>query len=344
MVDRKWSPIVHWTMDFEPFERSYIENWLLPGAIPLNSSGRAVSGGAPDVLIVSGNQTGLSLEARNALEKWPSVPVYLISDEAVRIRASLFGKRRLVIRNYFSPFVLDSRTFCVPLGFNGEFIVSSTNGNQKSLSWAFGGQVKGDRPEMLKWFKKIPNNQVVETSSFGSSTGIPGRDLQQLYRMAYFVPCPWGNVSPDSFRVMEALQAGAIPVLRTRFGLDYYRFIFGRHPFVTGSTWKEVAFKTERLLSNPEELVQRQNQVSDWYEDFCNRIQNDVQLLLQTGSERILGGEQFRYQKRSSKNLLVRIVFWFFYLNGAKKVWRSIQELPDRIVIFLRLSTFVRKK
>ena len=344
MMGSLWSPVICWTVDFEPYERGYIEKWLFPGCSSYLVSDEHFFGERPDLLVVAATDIEPSPVAKAAMERWPDVPVYLISDEALDASFKPYGRRRLVLRNYFSPSWGNDRTFSVPLGFNSDILRGNSKKSEKSLSWAFAGQVKGDRAEMLRSFEHIPKHQVVKTTSFGPSSGLSGSKLRLLYEQAYFVPCPWGNVSPDSFRVMEALESGAIPVVRTHLGLDYFRFIFGDHPFVSGSSWEEISIKVSEYVSNPEELAALERRVKLWYREFSHGIKVDVSSLLRNDSRNELLGEQFGYQRAARSNPLLRILFWLHLSGRAKKMKSFMRGVPDRLVMRLGLSHLVRRR
>lgn len=105
-------------------------------------------------------------------------------------------------------------------------------------------QLKADFPDL--------NVQVVPTKGF--TLGLPLAEYQDRMRATRVVPCPAGICSQESFRVYEALEAGAIPLA------DQYR------PDLTGDgfwsmlgvpvgglvgSWAGLPHQVERLLNDP---------------------------------------------------------------------------------------------
>ena len=73
-------------------------------------------------------------------------------------------------------------------------------------------------------------------------------------KIRYFPPCPYGYLNPDSFRIMESLESGCIPIVQKFLFIDYYKLIFGDHPFIVLNKWKSVEKEITNLLSNPKAL------------------------------------------------------------------------------------------
>ena len=67
----------------------------------------------------------------------------------------------------------------------------------------------------------------------------------KIYSNTKFAPCPFGYVNPDTFRIMESLESGCIPIVLKFRSLDYYQNIFGDHPFILVNDWTEAKSKNE---------------------------------------------------------------------------------------------------
>ena len=89
--------------------------------------------------------------------------------------------------------------------------------------------------------------------------------------LAKIAPCPSGAVSVDSFRVWEALEAGALPVVDTvspTDGLtDYWQRVLGDPPFPLVDGWATVGFG--QLLRDWPTLI---GPVNDWYRGYKRRL------------------------------------------------------------------------
>jgi hypothetical protein len=122
--------------------------------------------------------------------------------------------------------------------------------------WSFIGQVKGKpgRPEFLAQFSRYTNKFTHFTNVWLDPAQIPPVDYVATMENSVFVPAPGGwATAPESCRLYEALEAGAIPVVPDA-DMGYYRNLYGEVPFVPVST---------NLLSLNHEAVQRQ--CIDWW-------------------------------------------------------------------------------
>jgi hypothetical protein len=99
----------------------------------------------------------------------------------------------------------------LPLGFGKgqwddiERTATSMNFNERKHTWAFVGQMKSDRAEMLGHFSRVDGSYP--------SHSAPRNELMKVYGDAWFVPAARGWSVLDVFRIYEALYAGAIPVV-----------------------------------------------------------------------------------------------------------------------------------
>lgn len=116
-------------------------------------------------------------------------------------------------------------------------------------------------------------------------------------------------MNPDTFRVMEALESGSIPVVTTFYGVDYFRYTYGDHPFVVAQSWDQAARECGRLLREPVELESKLNEVSEWYAHFVSELQHDVEKLVRGQDRKNLISRQFGYQRRARLNIRLNSVF-----------------------------------
>jgi hypothetical protein len=140
---------------------------------------------------------------------------------------------------------------------------------ERDLHWLFAGQVTHERREQcvaaLETSRSLwgtPTNKMppeapitsilIKTQSFGA--GLSHESYYDFMRRALIVPCPAGPATPDSFRMAEALEAGAVPVLDA-YALDkvegYWDIVFPNHPFFVIQDWeKEWGPVSKEILSD----------------------------------------------------------------------------------------------
>lgn len=323
------------------FEERFVNEWLFSGW-PVEKSHRV---DAPvtrdDLLVVSELRESRKTMVKRLGPESSSAAYLLLSDEQLSVPFRAFKKARLVFRNYFRPGWGNHRVFSIPLGFHGDFADPGEDGGRRDLSWAFAGQIKGDREVMLESLRVAPQHLVAFTSSFADQNGLTGADVRSLYARAHFVPCPFGNVNPDSFRVMEALESGAIPMVLLFHGEDYFRFIYGDHPFLVGSTWEELASQMMGLLENLQKLSQTHHDVREWYRHYTATLRSDITALVSRRPTN-LAGEQWPLQRRARFNPRVRLLFWWHFTAWPRRTVNAIRRTIDGAVLGMGLGRFVR--
>lgn len=117
------------------------------------------------------------------------------------------------------------------------------------LNWFFSGQVTHARRwELAEQLRKLPNGKLVETQGF--SQGLPSAEYFNLMSQSKIVLCPTGPACPDSFRFVEALEYGCIPIVdeRPSWKIDYPAGFwdtifpaekFGVRPFPVIDDWEK---------------------------------------------------------------------------------------------------------
>ena len=330
---------IKWVEDFEFFERNYVENWLFSG-LPANNGSPQDS--ISEIYCVAGNTAWLSAQALNTLPRERSSAVFVLSDEQLVHNYAMHRKSRLIFRNYFQPKWWHSRVFTLPLGYNPGFVEilhRSGTGWNKEHAWAFAGEIKGPRQSIINRFSEVTPGFVYSADSFNDPHGLSSDKLFEVYAKSHFVPCPFGNKSPDSFRVMEALEAGAIPVTVEFLKTDHNRLIFGDHPFIVGKDWADAASIVSRLIKSPEELEKRHRQVSEWYVSYKARLKRDLAQLLSGKTRDALESEQFAYQRRASLHPLIHWKYLNHYSRTLRELRFNVKRLSD--LVYLEVKHFL---
>lgn len=125
----------------------------------------------------------------------------------------------------------------------------------RDLDWFFAGQITHPhRQACVDAIATIPGGGFsVQTK--GYTQGISSAEYFRCLSRAKFVPCPSGPVSPDSTRVWESLECGAVPILDAsspagRFGL--WNLMIPGHPFPVVNDWSALPGLLLELLQNGE--------------------------------------------------------------------------------------------
>ena len=126
---------------------------------------------------------------------------------------------------------------------------------ERDLDWVFAGQNTHPRRRQavdgLRKASKRTNGVLLTTGGFGQ--GLERADYLTHLARAKVAPCPSGPFTPDTFRVYEALEAGAFPIVDERASKGdpgYWRMAYGdQPPFPVVDDWDTVGGHIEAALA-----------------------------------------------------------------------------------------------
>jgi len=193
--------------------------------------------------------------------------VILLSDENLREPLEYLHDPNCVFvaRNYFHPFYHGHpKVSLFGLGYKKGFNaheVKNKDFQSREYDWCFAGSIHGkERQEALEALKSFSSNHRIHTcSGFDAEDGLGTKEYREMLSNSKYALCPAGQDSMDSFRIYEALEAGAIPVTlkhteHMRVEPSYWHAVFfGQQelPFVMGNSWEEVVEKLNAGESLP---------------------------------------------------------------------------------------------
>jgi hypothetical protein len=319
------------------FEREYLQTVLLaqtPHVCHLDGGAMAMDPKDAVVVVSSNDQTG-GEEWKRYFDRGRPAALLHLSDEKLQTDPELYREFPLVLRSYWHPRVAGRNIYAVPLGFQSGFLGAIHQGvedEERKISWAFIGQIKSHRERMVADLSRATRGFVHRSSAWSSADQLSVAEAARVYRNTVFAPCPFGNVNPDSFRIMEALECGCIPVVVRFAGIDYYRYVFGDHPFVIGGDWREVAGKMRKFLDQPSLLRREQREVEAWYRRFKEALGCDVAAMLE-GERSHFRSSQFAYQQEPG---LSPAEVHRFYAEIARPQGSAVTRFRRRCRRFIR--------
>ena len=124
---------------------------------------------------------------------------------------------------------------------------------------------------MLKCLKNCHPNFIYKWDLDGTGHGevLSGEAYWEIMTQSIFIPCPLGNMNIDTYRLFDALEAGAIPIILKGYAFqpyDYYKILLGDHPIPTFSSWREVEVFLENI--NVGSIQELSEKISKWYTSF----------------------------------------------------------------------------
>ncbi len=263
-----------------------------------------------------------------------------LSDETLTDPLDHYEDADIILRSYFNPKIKYSNCFTIPVGFQNGYQDSVKHHLEKKYIWSFLGQIYSTRKNMLNNMSYFKPSFLHITEKFMSGKSIPSLEAKKIYKDTIFAPCPFGFINPDTFRVMEVLESGCIPIVKKMLFVDYNKYIFGDHPFIVINDWNKINKTIDYYISNPIELEKKQKEVSEWYEVFKIELSKDIENIFSNNIKN-LKSRQFSYQKQKSLNLIRSVIFYYWFDLKKKYYFVKIQKKLKNIKNILKVYKFL---
>lgn len=189
-----------------------------------------------NIFVIPGEYEGEYIDQINQeLNKYPYAVIMITSDEHSKFPInSLYHPRMKVWLQY--PKEWHQVDHLLPAGYSPG--CQDIKVKEKNLEWFWGGQVNHqDRIDLVHVLRELDNGFLLETAGF--TQGIELEDYLELMAQAKLVPCPRGNISPDTMRMYDALELGCTPVILNRDKPFYERLLPG-NSFPVIDSWADL--------------------------------------------------------------------------------------------------------
>jgi hypothetical protein len=223
----------------------------------------------PDSIVICKRLHALRPSLLQSISETPGVILFHISDEWYLDRLEAYRCFTHVLRNYHHPALQQDGITQIPMGPSrtaaGRFEIPPAAG--RGYRWCFVGNLASTRRSLVHHLENIkPSYLHVTGTRMQSEKWLGPEEYLGILRDSIFVPCPMGNVNLESFRLYEALDCGAIPIVERRPWLDYFTQMFGPHPLPTVCHWREARSVMDSLCSNPARLQDKQAEIQAWWQ------------------------------------------------------------------------------
>lgn len=202
--------------------------------------------------------------------------LFHISNEQLNHDCSYYSKANMVFRNYFDNSIKFSNVLTLPLGYKTGIVNKNSNPKNlkdKSYDFCFIGQLKWDRFRLVDILKD-KNSYIHTISKWACPTSLSASKMQEIFELTKLIPCPMGNIMPETFRFYETLESGSIPVIKKYNGHDYYSSFYGNHPIPVVDDWSELPSMLEKIIL--EGYDKKVIEVNNWYVETKKQIRNLV--------------------------------------------------------------------
>lgn len=187
------------------------------------------------------------------LRRFPhAVGVIHLSDEWFRSRLSFYADAAFVYRNHYRP---EAQRFphCryFPVGYKCGFTrgLDVRDIDARKYTWSFAGMIKTSREKMIRSAQRIPGGHAHFTQSFADPEALDVHAYADLLANTVFALCPRGNYTVECFRVFEALEAGAIPVIEDERSTPFWMDVRRPPKFLRHHAWRPAYWRANLPLA-----------------------------------------------------------------------------------------------
>lgn len=197
--------------------------------------------------------------------------LFHLSDEFCQHNCYYYPEAEHVFRFHYDYKIKHPNVTVLPLGYttgymNKDGVINMSD--KRDITTTFIGQVKTDRQEMLNAISGFEKKIIYLTRVWSDPNIMTFDKVIDIYKRVRFVPCPMGNISPETLRLYEALEWGAVPIVKKHNGTDYYKYIFGEHPIPMVENWSEAKDMINKL--NTDGLDSLIMKINTWYKKIMN--------------------------------------------------------------------------
>ncbi len=173
----------------------------------------------------------------------------------------------LVIRNYIRPIpaVCRKKVLTIPLGWyrRGTGEMSLT---ERKFKWSFHGTTWFNRQNMIDVLRQVEPHSLHVKQRWEDQMTSKGDYLTDLMN-SVVIPCPEGN-NAESFRIYEALEAGAMPLLVDEGrNASFYQWLQAALPsIVITRSWEDGLRLFKMWSDDPQKFIERQHTLHNEWE------------------------------------------------------------------------------
>lgn len=238
--------------------------------------------------IVLGQRLGrLRPELLKQISVTPGVILFHVSDEWYLDSLEPYRNFVQVVRNYYRPGLRRPGICQIPLGpscfTNDEQEVKPVE--ERRYVWSFAGNLASTRRALVEGLRGVVPNFIHITRA-GGQPRLGTEEYLKLLGDSVFVPCGMGNVNLESFRLYEALDCGAIPIVERRPWLDYFTGLWGPHPLPAVNDWGEARSIMDSLRADPQRLREKQREVQGWWREIEGQVASQISAIIEAAAGR----------------------------------------------------------
>jgi hypothetical protein len=229
------------------------------------------------IVVIPGAYQGEYIDQINEeLNKLEWCLVILTSDEESKFPANELKHDRMIIFSNYPNHKYEVVNQWLPIGPARNFRDFGIHDMlEKRLNWAFSGQITHPgREGYAKILRYRKDGYLNETKGFAQ--GLEHYEYHQMLSDTITVPAPSGPCSPDSFRLYEAIEAGAVPIPHNP---EFWSMLFKDPKFPIIENYDQLNGYIDDVV---DQYPKVNNRVQAWWIQEQFRIKKSLQTALDT--------------------------------------------------------------
>jgi GR25 family glycosyltransferase involved in LPS biosynthesis len=212
-----------------------------------------------------------------------------LSDEFINdpIDFYKFSMCKGVLRNYCRPDANGPNVLTIPLGYNkhSESKIDAPWIETPSLpfreqTWTFYGTGWQGRSEALAPLSQIKPSRSKFYKDWLSADQLPELEYISETLNSVFIPCPTG-MNPETFRIYEALENGAIPLIVKSDGDEMMmEMLKGNLSLLNIPSWEHATMLIANLMNDKQMLEMYRNQLLVQWAQWKGKLKSQVAAIL----------------------------------------------------------------
>lgn len=167
-----------------------------------------------------------------------------------------------------------SKVLTIPLGPNRWPKTSVDISADRIVPWSFYGTKWMNRESALEPLKLIEDGKSAFYDTWMDKNQLTAEEYSAVCKATHFMPCPRGQ-NPETFRLYEALEYGAIPLLvHEPNDAGFLQMVTVNVPVPVFDNWSSAAAFAQTLLQNPTTLAEFHTMLfgkwSTWKKDLAD--------------------------------------------------------------------------
>ena len=163
---------------------------------------------------------------------------------------------------------------CIPIGYKSSIPHKKLKINDRKYVWNFMGTTHGaSRYDLLNKHKNLKPHFTNLTRDFAGKNSLNISEYYDIINNSTFTLVPHGYFHPETYRLYESLECGAIPIVENPY--NFFDNFLPNNPFPKVNNWEESFDLIKNLINKKDELNNLSNRINYWWVTHKELLKKD---------------------------------------------------------------------